>query len=156
MIIIHVSFYLNRHISFSFTLSLHFVFHFPSSIPTPYSDGKWHHYCVTWENTQGKWIGYVDGVKKEEGVINIGHVITKGALILGQDQDSYKGGFVDFQAFQGHLTNVNIWNKALTPQEVSDLAKSCHKGMGNIVTWSDLAIRGEGKVKLLCNSVPCT
>ncbi|KAK3731550.1 hypothetical protein QZH41_011152, partial [Actinostola sp. cb2023] len=112
-------------------------------------DGKWHHLCLTWENTQGKYHMYIDGVMKGEGVIQKGHVITKGALILGQDQNSYKGGFNSHQSLQGNLTSVNVWDKVLTAQEVSILAKSCTAGEGNIVKWSDLKDKGEGAVKLI-------
>ncbi|KAK3731545.1 hypothetical protein QZH41_011148 [Actinostola sp. cb2023] len=120
--------------------------------PPTVVDGKWHHLCFTWENTQGKYHTYIDGVMKGEGAKKIGRVITKGAMVLGQDQDSYKGGFESFQSLQGNLTSVNLWNKVLTAQEVSVLAKSCTAGEGNIVKWSDLKDKGEGDVKLICTS----
>ncbi|KAK3731544.1 hypothetical protein QZH41_011147 [Actinostola sp. cb2023] len=120
--------------------------------PSTVVDGKWHHLCLTWENTQGNYHVYIDGVMKAEGVAQIGRVITKGALILGQEQDSYKGGFDLSQSLQGNLTSVNLWDKVLTAQEVSVLAKSCTAGEGNIVKWSDLKDKGEGYVKLICSS----
>ena len=123
-----------------------------SEKPSTVVDGKWHHLCLTWESTQGNYHVYIDGVMKAEGVAQIERVITKGALILGQEQDSYKGGFESSQSLQGNLTSVNLWDKVLTAQEVSVLAKSCTAGEGNIVKWSDLKDKGEGDVKLICTS----
>ena len=30
------------------------------------NDGKWHHICVTWENNDGSWNLYKDGVWRRE------------------------------------------------------------------------------------------
>jgi len=101
---------------------------------------KWHHVCLTWKNTEANYTFYVDGVQIGEQSVSKDHVIAKGAIVLGQDQDSY------------NLTSVSLWDKALTAQEVSILAKSCTAGEGNIVKWSDLKDKGEGDVKLICTS----
>ena len=90
---------------------------------------------------------------KSVQAVKVGRVISKGAIVLGQDQDSYKGGFKSRQSLQGNLTSVNMWNKVLTAQEISVLAKSCRiEGVGNIVKWSDLKDKGEGAVKLIRSS----
>jgi hypothetical protein len=98
---------------------------------------------------------YIDGTKEGEGNVHIGHVITKGALILGQEQDSYMGGFAVSQTYQGNLTSVNIWDRVLAANEISDLSTKCHTGEGNAVKWSDLKTKTFGNVKLICNSF-CT
>ena len=69
-------------------------------------------------------------------------------IVLGQEQDSYKGDFDADQSLQGNLTSVNMWDRVLTAQEISDLTKSCMAGEGNVVKWSDLKDKGEGEVKL--------
>ena len=120
----------------------------------PYTvvDGKWHHLCMTWltTNQHGKLKVYVDGILRLEKVLGI--IIPKGAIVLGQEQDSYKGDFESSQSLQGNLTSVNMWDRVLTAQEISELAKSCTAGEGNIVKWSDLKDKGEGEVKLINTS----
>ncbi|KAK3699010.1 hypothetical protein QZH41_019031 [Actinostola sp. cb2023] len=105
----------------------------------PIFDGKWHHLCLTWDNTAGSYNMYIDGVVTVQGNgLRTGYVIPKGTFLLGQDQDSYKGGFDSIQSFQGNLSSANMWDKVLTPQEVSALSKSCPTREGNIIKWSTL------------------
>lgn len=60
---------------------------------------------------------------------------------MGQDQDSYGGGFEKAQSFVGEMTGVNIWNYVMSAVEISSLAKSCLTGEGNVVNWSNLTYR---------------
>ena len=116
-----------------------------------YTDGQWHHFCITWENVGGKLQLYVDGIMKMQNIEHIGHTIQNGAMVLGQVQHSYKGGFQEQQSFKGNITSFNMWDKVLSPAEISDLVKTCHSGEGNVIKWSDLKHRGEGDVKLVCS-----
>ena len=117
-------------------------------------DGYWHHLALTWENVAGKWIYYINGSKIDEGTRNAGHTITKGALIIGQEQDSYMGGFDSDQSLQGNLTSFNMWNKVLSPVEIASIAaKRCSSIQGNAVRWRDLKDKRFGKVKVTCNSI---
>ena len=68
---------------------------------------------------------------------------------MGQDQDSYGGGFDKAQSFEGEITGVNIWNYTLSPVEIEMMLRSCLAGKGNIVNWSNLAYRVIGNVTLV-------
>ena len=119
-------------------------------------DGDWHHVCLTWENNRGDLKGYIDGVMKSEGRKNPGRVIPgTGAVVLGQDQDEVKGGFQLEQSYQGNLTNVNLWDRVLTEEEVADLSRSCSVGEGNVIKWSDFIARVEGDIQLQSSHDGC-
>ncbi|KAK3739418.1 hypothetical protein QZH41_011411 [Actinostola sp. cb2023] len=75
---------------------------------------------------------------------------TKGAIVLGQEQDAYLGGFDVGQSFQGNLTSVNMWDRVLSSVEISELAKGCPSGEGNLVKWADLVPRKSDSVKYFC------
>ncbi|XP_031554838.1 C-reactive protein-like [Actinia tenebrosa] len=128
---------------------------YPSAI-----DGKWHHLCATWQNLDGTYKFYIDGVKKlgVKTSMHQGHVIQKGALLLGQEQDSYKGGFQASQSFQGNLSSVNMWDRVLNAQEVSALAKKCPNEFeeGNFIGWSTLKTKKSSGVKLWTCSNQCS
>lgn len=41
-----------------------------------------------------------------------------GALVLGQDQDQRGAGFNPVESFVGSISQLNIWDRVLTPQQV--------------------------------------
>ena len=95
------------------------------------NDGNWHFICATWENKAGSWeIFIADGYSKADGKgLQTGHVIkTDGLLILGQEQDSFGGGFASNQNYVGLLTDLNIWDSVLSKTEILNLSKTCHAG----------------------------
>ena len=105
------------------------------------SDGKWHHVCVTWKSSGGIVKVYKDGVSKanQTGLVAGQLIEPSGTWIIGQDQDSVGGGFQQADAFNGSLTDVNVWDRVLDASEISTLAsKSCGLGMkGNYKAYKD-------------------
>ena len=131
------------------------AFHvFCRSTQQPLINGFWHQIAFTWSNTIGQWYFYINGTQIEGGIYGKGSTIQKGALILGQDQDSYMGGYDGDQSLQGNLTGVNIWDRAFTPSEMASLAARCSNHQGNVVNWAELILQKEkrfGEVKLICS-----
>ena len=118
------------------------------------NDGHWHHICASWENKAGSWKLYKDGVSRSSGYgLKTGHVIkTDGILIIGQEQDSFGGGFDATQNYVGELTDLNMWNRVLNATEISNLSKSCHGGRGNVKKWSDFKVGIRGDVRVITPS----
>lgn len=102
-------------------------------------DYKWHHYCVIWRSSDGYWKFLIDGYYANHGIkLKMGKTIPKtGSLVIGQDQDSYAGGFTASDAFGGFIHNLNIWDTILSREEIFELSKSCSAGEGNVYKWSD-------------------
>ncbi|XP_073235031.1 neuronal pentraxin-2-like isoform X1 [Porites lutea] len=115
------------------------------------NDGKWHHICVTWENTAGSWRLYKDGKVEASGKgLETGNMIRPGgALVLGQEQDSVGGRFDARQSFIGELTDVNIWDHVIKDQEINRMSKSCLTGVGNLFQWPDFKSHIKGSVKII-------
>lgn len=86
-----------------------------------------------------------------------GRTIPKGAIILGQDADSYIGGYDASQSLQGKLTMVNMWDKALSAAEISAIhTNKCTSASGNLIQWNELVKKRSGQVKLTCPTSFCT
>ena len=80
----------------------------------------------------------------------IGQVIRGGGvLVLGQDQDSVGGGFSAGDSFIGEMTDVNIWDRVITDQEITRMSKSCFTGVGNVFQWSDFKAHLKGSVQII-------
>ena len=77
-----------------------------------------------------------------------GHVIrVGGSLVLAQEQDNVGGGFDSSQAYVGDLSDVNMWNKVLSGEEISSMSGQCHSEEGNVFEWSDFNdVHGDAKV----------
>nr|XP_043887899.1 pentraxin-related protein PTX3 [Solea senegalensis] len=116
--------------------------------------GEWIHLCGAWSSDQGlatlwaggKKVAYTPGVAE-------GHVLPDGgSLQLGQERNGccspssssgggmagFEGGFNAKLAFAGKMTGVNMWDRVLSEEEITQLAlqngQSCEQ-RGNIVAW---------------------
>ena len=84
------------------------------------NDGEWHRLTVTWDNVAGDLKVYDHGelifTGNHQATYNI---TTGGKLVIGQEQDTFGGGFQTGQAFNGEIGGVKIWKAALGQAEVS-------------------------------------
>ena len=119
------------------------------------SDGNWHHACFTWNGSNGIAKAYKDGVFQNEisGILAGQLISPSGIWIVGQDQDSFGGGFERGNAFQGSLTDIDVWDRVLDAREISTLANErCGLGkQGNYRAYKDFVTVGPvQKVKPSC------
>ncbi|XP_035254123.1 neuronal pentraxin-2-like [Anguilla anguilla] len=107
----------------------------PLSLPL----GSWQHVCVSWTLRDGVWQAYQGGKLKGEGEgLAAWHPIRPGGvLVLGQEQDAVGGRFDASQALVGELSQFNLWDRVLTPSEISSLADCSQVSVGNVVPWTD-------------------
>ena len=102
------------------------------------SDGRWHQVAVTWENKFGTVSLYADGIALTTKTgVGIGDTLSSnGVVYLAQDQDSVDGDLDAAQSYIGVLTEVHIWNRTFTSQEIAGLKTNCLYGEeGNILSW---------------------
>lgn len=79
-----------------------------------------------------------------------------GALVLGQDQDKFMGGYGEDRAFVGRLTHVDAWSRALTPLEVQ-VQSQCQEnllGEEDWVGWTKAPWKPEGKFETRWGLLP--
>ncbi|KAG2466627.1 SVEP1 protein, partial [Polypterus senegalus] len=123
------------------------------------NDGKWHHIGVTWNNTDGDWKVYIDGKMSDGGKgLAVDSIIPGGgSLVLGQDQDLKGEGFNPVESFVGSISQMNVWDYALLPEQIKALASSCPKDLhrGNLFAWSDFLKGTLGRVKVVTDSIFC-
>ncbi|ELW67790.1 Pentraxin-4 [Tupaia chinensis] len=122
--------------------SVHFVIGDPAFRELPLQsvlDGQWHHVCVIWTSIQGRYWTHVDrrlvatGSRFREGY----EIPPGGSLVLGQEQDSVGGGFDSSEAFVGSVSGFAIWDRALVPAEVANLATGRGFPAGAVLTLAN-------------------
>nr|XP_060465550.1 sushi, von Willebrand factor type A, EGF and pentraxin domain-containing protein 1 [Panthera onca] len=124
------------------------------------NDGSWHHIAITWTSANGAWKVYIDGKLSDGGVgLSVGSAIPGGgALVLGQEQDKKGEGFNPAESFVGSISQLNLWDYVLSPQQVKSLATSCPEELrkGNVLAWADFLSGIVGKVKIDSKSIFCS
>ena len=67
-----------------------------------------------------------------------------------------QGDFTAEESFYGDLSQLNLWDRELSDNEIYDLAWSCGHQDGNVVAWSDFSRVSIGYIirttpSLVCN-----
>ncbi|MFC4699553.1 VCBS domain-containing protein [Glaciecola siphonariae] len=85
------------------------------------NDGQDHRYSFSWDGNSGKLDVLIDGVlaKHMDNVAKGVTIPSGGKLALGNDQDSFGGGFSSSDAFTGKMFNVSIATRALDTDELA-------------------------------------
>ena len=82
----------------------------------------------------GKQIGKEDGLRiHNETILKKSTDVFDSAIVFGQEPDSIRGSYDQYQSFIGDVSEFNIWNYVLNDAEISNMAKCMHNQKGNIV-----------------------
>ncbi|XP_007530604.1 serum amyloid P-component [Erinaceus europaeus] len=104
------------------------------------------HLCVSWESSSGIAEFWLNGRPLVRKGLKRGYSIgTNPKIILGQEQDSYGGGFNKSQSFVGELGDLYTWDSVLFPEEI----KYAYHGTiinPNILSWKALNYQINGYV----------
>ena len=115
--------------------------------------GRWHFFCIMWKSSDGLLEVYQDGVHLQSKTVSVGRVMPgRGALVIGQEPDSYAGGFSSSQAMKGELAGLNFWTELLTLNEISGMAGGTININGDLLQWRDFRGALHGAVSLKENS----
>ncbi|XP_077327297.1 uncharacterized protein LOC143961839 isoform X1 [Lithobates pipiens] len=105
----------------------------------------WSHICVTWDSRTGEVQLWVNGKNSTKGY-NRGQpsIAVKSSIILGHD--SYGGGVNASQSLVGEISDVNMWDYVLTPEDIQKVISGDHHG--NVINWKSLLYEMKGGVLL--------
>jgi len=134
-----------------FREQIHIEIDWPEQIDIPLDirDGKWHHFAMTWENTDGDIAVYTDGAEEYTGTMSQGvSVIAGGALVLGYEQDDVAGGFEGNQGLVGRMDEFAIYNTYLSSSDIASIYTSYDLPVSGLET-----IPGSGYIDLLWDEV---
>ncbi|XP_028818207.1 pentraxin-related protein PTX3 [Denticeps clupeoides] len=127
-------------------------------VPGAVGEGRWTHLCGTWSSEQGLASLWADGQKvaSSPGVAEGHEMPAGGSMQLGQEASVNGLSFTVSsnleRAFTGKMTGVNMWDRILSPEEISQQAKWEGNGCGrygNIVGWGITPIVLHGEAKLI-------
>ncbi|NXB52746.1 AGRD2 protein, partial [Leucopsar rothschildi] len=136
--------------------------HHSPYLPVFRADGQWHHFCVTWQQENGTWAIYADGKRRASasGLCSVGTsapqaIYGQGTFIIGQDQDSLGGTFRAKESFSGNITDLHIWQKVLSTEQIEKV-RSCWVVQQDLVFgWSSNALEVESTVQAVTTQLLC-
>ncbi|XP_045838088.1 C-reactive protein [Meles meles] len=106
------------------------------------------HFCVTWESQTGITELWVDGKPMVRMSLKKGYTVgSEASIILGQEQDSFGGGFNKNQALVGDIGDVNMWDFVLPPEEIRAVSTN-GVSTPNVLNWEELKYETRGEVFL--------
>ncbi|XP_064027121.1 adhesion G-protein coupled receptor D2 [Pogoniulus pusillus] len=128
--------------------------HHSPYLPVFRADGQWHHFCVTWQQENGTWAVYADGKRRASasGLCAVKPsapqaIYGQGTFIIGQDQDSLGGTFREKESFSGNITDLHIWQKVLSAEQIEKV-RSCWVVKQDLVfEWNSNALEVESSVQ---------
>ena len=100
---------------------------------------QWVHVCGAWDSESGVATVSVNGEAKatKENFKKGISLEAGGHLVIGQEQDSSGGSFELSQSFVGELYNINVWDHALSSNEVASLYNAGFCGLGKTETGQE-------------------
>uniref|UniRef100_A0A8B9F7F7 Adhesion G protein-coupled receptor D2 n=1 Tax=Amazona collaria TaxID=241587 RepID=A0A8B9F7F7_9PSIT len=127
--------------------------HHSPYLPVFRADGQWHHFCVTWQQENGTWAIYADGKRRASasGLCAVGSapqaIYGQGTFIIGQDQDSLGGSFKEKESFSGNITDLHIWQKVLSMEQIEKVRSCWVVEQDLLFRWSSNALEVESTVQ---------
>ncbi|NWU36710.1 AGRD2 protein, partial [Hylia prasina] len=136
--------------------------HHSPYLPVFRADGQWHHFCVTWQQENGTWAIYADGKRRASasGLCSVGlsapqAIFGQGTFIIGQDQDSLGGTFRAKESFSGNITDLHIWQKVLSTEQIEKVRSCWVLEQDLVFGWSSNALEVESTVQAVTTQLLC-
>ena len=97
---------------------------------TQIADGNWHHYCCVFEPSTSLKI-YIDGELKQTNTTSIPATIDNDTVDLEIGRRGDNSNY-----FEGQMTNVGLWSRALTQEEVQSIMNKSYSQLKGVETTS--------------------
>ncbi|XP_077977609.1 uncharacterized protein LOC144433174 [Glandiceps talaboti] len=125
---------------------------------TSVNDESWHHVAAV--VTANVATVYLDAVMTSEGSITSVNEISKCNVVLGQSYDEDTGNLDNYFAFTGDVTQMNIYNRILTLNEIQSFSNNCStSNFGDVVMWVQMDQQLFGNTLIVepsaCGSTDC-
>ncbi|XP_051273145.1 C-reactive protein-like [Dicentrarchus labrax] len=113
----------------------------------PDNTDEWNSVCWTWESSSGLTTLWVNEKRSARKILERRTTLNgPPSIILGQDQDSYGGGFDPNQSFVGDITDVHLWDSVIIPCEIRFYMEGYAFTPGNLLNWKNLQYSTNGSV----------
>ncbi|CAJ1062151.1 C-reactive protein-like [Xyrichtys novacula] len=121
-----------------------------------YKPNMWHSICTTWESSTGLTQLWFNGRPTIRKTTSSGSSISGTFIIvLGQEQDAHGGGFDVNQCMIGMMSDVHIWDHALSACEIHKYTDDLNFTPGNVINWRSLDFQTFDRVVVEKEEMTC-
>ncbi|XP_071514430.1 uncharacterized protein [Panulirus ornatus] len=92
---------------------------------------RWHHMCFTYDHEAKEVTSYLDGRPEKRIEIEVDKAIRVDFIWMGR---RIKGLFLDFV---GDMTQLNMWSRAMSVEEIQGLASCNGDPQGDFLSWEE-------------------
>ncbi|XP_009897176.2 serum amyloid P-component [Dryobates pubescens] len=112
----------------------------------PEGGTDWHHVCASWESATGVAQFWLNGKPWPRKGLQRGYTVgAEAAILLGQEQDTFGGGFDFYNSFSGELADVYLWDTELSPDKMRAAYLSLRLPPA-LLAWRSLSYQVKGDV----------
>ncbi|NXT16890.1 SAMP protein, partial [Prunella fulvescens] len=118
------------------------------SFMVPQTLGSSEHVCASWESSTGIVAFWFNGKPWPRKGLQKGYTVgVPASILLGQEQDSFGGGFDAQQSFVGEISSVYMWDTGISTSEVLSVIHD-KPGQTPIFGWRNFPYKIVGEVYL--------
>ncbi|NXY80621.1 SAMP protein, partial [Glareola pratincola] len=104
------------------------------------------HVCASWESATGIAEFWLNGKPWPRKGLQRGYAVgAEAAILLGQEQDAFGGGFDVYNSFSGELADVYLWDVGLSPDKMRAAYQSLRLPPA-LLAWKSLSYEVKGDV----------
>uniref|UniRef100_A0A8C6WJB7 Pentraxin family member n=1 Tax=Neogobius melanostomus TaxID=47308 RepID=A0A8C6WJB7_9GOBI len=115
----------------------------------------WQSVCATWEAASGLVQLWLNGKPSSMKFASNSNISGPMIIVVGQDQDSYGGGFDKDRSFVGMISDVHMWDYVLSPHHLDNYSQKFNFPEGNILNWRSIEFLITGRVLVQNEQHPC-
>uniref|UniRef100_A0AAV2JYV8 Pentraxin family member n=2 Tax=Knipowitschia caucasica TaxID=637954 RepID=A0AAV2JYV8_KNICA len=113
-----------------------------------YNTNTWQSVCCTWDSDTGLTQLWLNGSPSSRKFTSSALFNEPIIIVLGQEQDSHGGRFDDQQSFVGMMSDLQMWDYALDPDQIHSYNHHLNVTDGNVLTWGSLEFRKTDQVHI--------
>lgn len=110
---------------------------------------EWNSLCVVWDGVAAQ--AFMNGQASERRQVSSVHwklLKPDHVIRLGQGGTSVSGQFGKYNAFTGHITDVHVWDHAISTCAVQRFMKEKYIQPGNHLNWGNITFQAHGNARL--------
>ncbi|XP_072300176.1 serum amyloid P-component-like [Eucyclogobius newberryi] len=111
-----------------------------------YKTNTWQSVCTTWDSATGLTQMWLNGAPSSRKFTSTTPINGPIIIVLGQEQDSHGGNFDAKQSYVGMISDLHMWNDALSPDQIYNYTHNLNVAHGNILKWESLEFQKSDRI----------